>query len=62
MKIEHDKASLLLKESYFPDLLSRKCLHLITFACWLPLIFLGTTLLGLSTSSNSVTLDFCSDS
>jgi hypothetical protein len=62
MKIGHEKGPLLVQEVFYPELLSRKCLHLLALLCWLPMILLGTTLLGLSTSSNAVTLAFCSDS
>ena len=44
------------------SLLSRKCMHILSFSCWFLMIFLGTTILGISTSNNSVTLDFCTDS
>lgn len=62
MKINHNKAHTFVKEVYFPEMLSRKCIHIISFACWFLMIFLGTTLLGLSTTNNSVTIDFCTDS
>ena len=61
MKISHDKTHPFVKEVYYPELLSRKCMHFINFGCWFFMIFLGTILLGLSTSNNSVTIDVCTD-
>lgn len=62
MKISHDKAHLFVKEIYFPEIATRKCIHTLSFLCWFLMIFLGTTLIGIGTSNNSVTFPFCTDS
>lgn len=62
MKISHDKVSCFLKETYYPDVASRKCIHTLSFLCWFLMIFIGTTLIGIGTSNTSVSFPFCTDS
>lgn len=62
MKISHDKAHLFVREVYYPEASSRKCIHLLSFLCWFLMVFLGTTLIGVGASNNAVSYPFCSDS
>lgn len=62
MKISHDKASLLVRDFYYPDIATRKCVHLITFFCWFAMLFIGTTIIGVGTSNSSLLYPFCDDS
>lgn len=62
MKIAHDKTSLFVKDFYFPDVATRKCIHGIAFFCWFLMIFVGTTIIGVGTSNNYIVYPYCSDS
>lgn len=62
MKIQHDKASLLVRDFYYPDIASRRCIHVAAFLCWFVMIFLGTTIIGVGTGNTSLSFPFCDDS
>jgi hypothetical protein len=61
MKISHDKQSLLVREFYYPDIATRKCIHITSFLCWFAMIFIGTTIIGVGTSNSSITYPFCDE-
>lgn len=62
MKIPHDKASLLVRDFYYPDVASRRCIHVSTFLCWFAMVFIGTTIIGVGTGNSSLSYPFCDDS
>jgi len=62
MRIAHDKSNLFVRELYYPAASSRKCIHLLSFLCWFLMVFLGTTLIGIGATNNSVTYPYCTDS
>jgi hypothetical protein len=62
MKIPHDKASLLVRDFYYPDVATRRCIHVSTFLCWFAMVFIGTTIIGVGTANSSLTYPFCDDS
>lgn len=51
----------MLLDHYYPDIATRKCIHILTSFCWFALIFLGTTLIGIGTSNISLTYPYCTD-
>lgn len=61
MKISHDKQSLLVREFYYPDIATRKCIHITSFLCWFAMIFIGTTIIGVGTSNSSIAYPFCDE-
>lgn len=61
MKLSHE-SDLLTRDLYYPNSLTRKHIHVLTFLCWFILLFAGTTIIGVGTSNNSLTYSFCSDS
>lgn len=61
MKISHDRVSCLVKEYYYPEIATRKCIHALAFACWFLMVFLGTTIIGIGTSTSWVSYPYCSD-
>ena len=61
MKLSHE-SDLLTRDLYYPNSLTRKSVHILTFLCWFILLFAGTTIIGVGTSNNSLTYSYCSDS
>ena len=61
MKIAQ-RTSGLLRETHYPEALSRRCIHGLLLLGWLLMVLAGTTLLGVSTSNHSAQFPFCLDS
>lgn len=62
MKISHENPHWVLKEYYFADIASRNCLHIIIVLCWLSMLFVGTTIIGVGTSNTYLDFPYCQDS
>ena len=61
MKISHDKVSFLLKSYLYPEVINKKCVHIISFLCWFVMIVLGAIIIGVGTNNNYTSFPFCTD-